>query len=418
MDIREIVGLSEEQRAQVLAACPPPDRYILQSSSNTMTEEQLQQFYKETKSKADAVQTIEDASPIDVTSPEFITFAERYTKDVINELMNNNSIGKEGQMAFVLGSPGAGKSSAIKTEKEKLGAWHADADEIKNKIHDELGVDINHPEIHKASGFVMKNYIIPALLANKINFIQEKIGDEVGKMVKYSEDYVSQGYEVSLSLVHCDYNVCRQRNCNRCLDSIKKGEAPRLVEDASIVEYGNSPMETYIYLMENMGHLFASGTAYCSDGPDKHTPPQVLESICYENGERIMNANTQEYISQGKELKQKAVILVTKSIMVELENLGRVDLSKEVYDAIKVYLTGNNNPNMSPQCRKLVSVINQKASQLLISILNPTKNVRGVGEKFNISKLEQAMLNEITEIMSSLNLSQELESVNDVSMEN
>jgi len=328
--------------------------------------------------------------------------------------MNNNSIGKEGQMAFVLGSPGAGKSSAIKTEKEKLGAWHADADEIKKKIHKELGVDINHPEIHKASGFVMKNYIIPALLSNKINFIQEKIGDEIGKMIKYSEEYVSQGYEVSLSLVHCDYNVCRQRNCNRCLESIAKGEAPRLVEDSAIVEYANSPMETYLYLMGNMGHLFASGTAYCSDGPDRHTPPQVLESICYENGERVMNTRIQDYIAQGKELKQKAIILVTKNIISQLESLGDASLYKEVYNAVSGYLAGNDSQSLSPQCSKLISLINEKSNQLLISILNPTKNVRGVGEKFDMSKLEQSMLSEITGVMTSFNLTQVLEASEEV----
>ena len=257
MGIKDIVQLNAEQREEILKSCPPPDRYILLSSSNTMTEEQLDQFYSDTRAKATAAQKNVDARPINFNSPEFIEFAKKYVEDTINMLMNDPSIGKDGQMAFVLGSPGAGKSSAIKTEKEKLGAWHADADKIKEKLSTDLGIDVNHPEMHKASGYIMKNFVIPALLQNKINFIQEKIGDEVGKMVTYTEDYISKGYEVSLTLVHCDYNVCRQRNCRRCLSSIADGEVPRLVEDEAIVGYANSPMETYMYLMENVGHLFA-----------------------------------------------------------------------------------------------------------------------------------------------------------------
>lgn len=395
MDIRSIEQLNDEQRRQTLQTVPPPDRYILLSSSNSMTNEQLTELYAQTKQKADNAQTNIDSTPIDTKSAEFIDFAKRYTTQVIDMLMNDPSIAKEGQMSFILGSPGAGKSSVIRTEKEKLGAWHANADEIKEAIHKELGIDINHPEIHKASGEIMKNYVIPALLENKINFLQEKIGDEIGKMIKYTESYIEQGFEVSVTLVHCDFNVCRQRNCNRCLDSIEKGEAPRLVEDNAICGYANSPMETYLYLMNNVGHLFARGSAYCSDGPDRHTPPQALESLSFEKGERVMNPWVQEYINQGQQLKYDAMKLSAKKVIEVLQQANKTELANEVYTAVKEFIETGIVSHSSDELNKCLSIINENANKLLISVLNPSKNVRSIGENFNIESIHEKMLAEI-----------------------
>lgn len=273
-----------------------------------------------------------------------------------------------------------------------MGAWHADADKIKEAIHDELGIDINHPQIHKASGEIMKNYVIPALLANKINFLQEKIGDEIGKMVKYAESYIEQGFEVSVSLVHCDYNVCRQRNCNRCLDSIENGDAPRLVEDEAICSYANSPMETYLYLMNNVGHLFARGSAYCSDGPDRHTPPQALESLSFEKGERVMNPWVQDYINQGQQLKKDAITLSAKMVIEMLQQANKTELANEVYIAVKEFIETGTVSHSSDELNKCLSIINENANKILISVLNPSKNVRSIGENFNMDSIRENML--------------------------
>lgn len=105
MDIRNIEQLNDEQRHQVLQTVPPPDRYILLSSSNLMTNEQLNQLYAQTKQKANDVQTNIDSTPIDTKSAEFVEFAKNYTARIINKLMNDPSIAKEGQMSFILGSP-------------------------------------------------------------------------------------------------------------------------------------------------------------------------------------------------------------------------------------------------------------------------------------------------------------------------
>lgn len=413
MDIHEIMQLSPEEKQEILKTCPPPDRYILMSSSNEKTAKELEELYSETKARADAAQEIREFGDIDLNSPEFQAFAQSYTATLIDEIMDNNAIAKDGEMVFVLGSPGAGKSSAIKTEKEKRGAHHADADKIKEAINEQLGIDINHPQIHKASGYVMKNFVIPALLANKINFIQEKIGDEIGKMVGYTEDYIKNGFQVSLTLVHCDYNVCRQRNCGRCQKSIDEGKAPRLVEDAAIVEYANSPMETYLYLMNNVGYLFASGMAYCSDGPDSHTPPQVLESLTYEKGERVITPEVEKYVEQGKSLKKDAIILVSKNIAEELNQKGMTDLAAELIGTVKDYLEGTVSEHVSPEIATLLNTINNEANNILVYVLNPSRNVRGVGEEFNIDKLRKAMLEESSKLADKQLVSPEIISVVD-----
>ena len=126
--------------------------------------------------------------------------------------MADEEILKDSQMVFVLGSPGAGKSSAIKTEKAKYGAYHADADKIKTDLSlplekGGLGLDVNHPQIHAASGYIMKNMLIPALISNKINFIQEKIGDEIGKMLKYTEDYNHNELMLNLHYILAFYSL-------------------------------------------------------------------------------------------------------------------------------------------------------------------------------------------------------------------
>ena len=398
LDIHDIIELSPEEKIEILKKCPPPDRYILMSSSNEKSDKELEALYVETKAKADAVQEVSEFSDIDLNSSEFTAFAQNYTDTLINNIMANNSIGKDGEMVFVLGSPGAGKSSAIKTEKEKRGAHHADADKVKEAINQQLGIDINHPQIHKASGYVMKNFVIPALIANKINFIQEKIGDEIGKMIGYSEDYINKGYQVSVTLVHCDYNVCRQRNCRRCQKSIDEGEPPRIVEDKSIVEYANRPMETYLYLMNNVGHLFASGMAYCSDVPNKDTPPQVLESLTYEKGERVITPEVEKYESQGKALKRDAIVIISKKIISELEQRGEMDLAVELTDTVKSYLEGSIPQSISSEVTTLLETINKESNRILSYVLNPSRNVRNIGEEFNVGKLRQLMLDEVVRL--------------------
>lgn len=390
MDDHDIVQLDQKSREELLKKVPPPDRYILLSSSNSKTEEQLQEQYKQTKEAATKAQPNIVAQPIDFKSPEFQEFAHRWVENKIQELMADEEILKDSQMVFVLGSPGAGKSSAIKTEKAKYGAFHADADKIKTDLSlplekGGLGLDVNHPQIHAASGYIMKNMLIPALISNKINFIQEKIGDEIGKMLKYTEDYKKQGYNVDLTLVHCDYNVCRQRNCSRCLGSIRDGEPPRLVEDDAIVNYGNSPAETYLYLMTNHGELYNNGTAYCSDGPDKDHPPQLLEGLQFEHGERVQDEFVQEYEEKGRDLKIKAIIVATKKTMEELDPTTAEQVKQEV----RAYLNGSTQESNFPE---IIGKINQRAEGALIKILNPVKNYRAAGQQFDMQGLEADLL--------------------------
>lgn len=182
------------------------------------------------------------------------------------------------EMHFVLGSAGAGKSSTIQDLKENRHAFHAEADDIKMQLAKSFGVDVNHPAMHKLSGTILKNVLIPQCVDLNINFILEKIGDEPHKIEALAKQYKERGYETNLSCIHVDVQECRIRNIMRSVGYMQEGKPPRMVEDEEVQKIGYNPLITYILLTQNSKDLFKTGECYINQNPQQINP-QILSSL-------------------------------------------------------------------------------------------------------------------------------------------
>ena len=230
------------------------------------------------------------------------------------------------EMYFVLGGPGAGKSSTISTLKNEMYAFHAEADEIKNQLALVFGIDVNAPIIHKLSGLVLKGILMPTCIDMKINFILEKIGDEPHKIERLAEQYIGKGYEVNLYCIHIDPTESRIRNIVRALEYMKKGDPPRMIDDSSVKNIGYNPLLTYIMMTQICGELFKSGECKVNQNPYSIDP----QTLCTLNHGTARNEEfINDYIKDAK-IHQDYII----------NTLFEKFLDK--------------NPNLSPECLELI----------------------------------------------------------------
>ncbi len=405
----------------------PPDCWIAASSSNSKTIEEIEQFYNETKVKAEN-RTKEILSSVDSkkeqefdhlakailshsnnTSPninkEFEEFAKNLVSRVVQEQLDNPAIGKDGSVSFVLGPPAAGKSTIIESIKQNEGAYHADQDWIKEQLAKHYNVNINHPLMHAMSGVVMKNYMIGALLENKINFIQEKIGDNPEKMEKLIDKYSKTASRINVSLVHADIKVCQVRNSNRCLKKIAKNEIPRLVEYEALEECGNKPLMTYLYLINNCAEKLDICKSYNSDlsaeSLGMRMPPQEMISLSLH---AHSNEELLEYFQQGQSINKEIKKQVTNLLMQQLKK-NDVDIN---------YL---KSQGLSKKDKEMLMKL---TNQLSTKIMSPAVTYRVPGMKFDekmVSKNCTQILNDEKYIEAINNMAHIIEQHTNVGVE-
>ena len=230
------------------------------------------------------------------------------------------------EMYFVLGGPGAGKSSTISTLKNEMYAFHAEADEIKNQLALVFGIDVNAPIIHKLSGLVLKGILIPTCIDMRINFILEKIGDEPHKIEHLARQYIEKGYETNLYCIHIDTAESRIRNIVRALEYMKKGDPPRMVEDSSAKNIGYNPLLTYIMMTQICGELFKSGECKVNQNPYSIDP----QTLCTLNHGTARNEEfINDYIKDAKIYQDYIINTLFEKFL-------------------------DKNPNLSPECLELI----------------------------------------------------------------
>lgn len=349
---------------------------LLQVVQVITSDEQLQQYYKDHKLKKDKKQPIpsdekvqsrlskEDAekykhldsyvssvmaenkdvfeflnSELHLSSQEF----EQKLSNFLNNYMIINldsarqlqidhktavDAGGTQEMYFVLGGPGAGKSSTISTLKNEMYAFHAEADEIKNQLALVFGIDVNAPIIHKLSGLVLKGILIPTCIDMRINFILEKIGDEPHKIEHLARQYIEKGYETNLYCIHIDTAESRIRNIVRALEYMKKGDPPRMVEDSSAKNMGYNPLLTYIMMTQICGELFKSGECKVNQNPYSIDP----QTLCTLNHGTARNEEfINDYIKDAKVYQDYIINALFERFLTK-------------------------NPDLSPECLRLIEV--------------------------------------------------------------
>lgn len=321
-DIKEIVSLITHDQEIVQYFIDHPAKKSTEKKQNPISldhviESQLNKQDQEKYSRLDeyAEKAINTESkkfqylnsvlnlPPDEFHAKLITFIKNYMitcldKARLTQLQTGVAadVGGTQEMFFVLGGPGAGKSSTIQNLKNNQHAFHAEADEIKMQLARSFGVDVNFSDMHTLSGCILKNVLIPQCLDLKINFILEKIGDEPHKIEALAQDYKSRGYETNLSCIHVDTQECRIRNIMRAVNYMKEGKPPRMVNDSEVQNIGYNPLITYIMLTQTSGHLFASGECQINQNPAE-IAPQVLVSL--DHGP-VGEFSREEYIARAQ----------------------------------------------------------------------------------------------------------------------
>lgn len=249
---------------------------------------------------------------------------DKLVKDIITTQMNNHvkkygEIEKNHQVAYVLGSAAAGKSTTIKSLRDTMNAFPADQDRLKADIAKALGIDINDPAMQKIAKLAMEK-LITFLKTSGYNYIHEKVGDEPHKMLKLFKESTEAGYEMQLHCVHTENNVCRVRNQNRCIGLINDGEPARIVPDNVVQEMGNRALSTYLFVMKNYGEYFTEGHCYCSDtstDPKIKREPQEMLSLAH--GSFVNEKRLQQYVQSGIETYRATFQSVKQKLMVQFK---------------------------------------------------------------------------------------------------
>lgn len=333
MDIKSKESYTPEEIDQLLDSVPPPDRLILLATTlkNKLSEEEISLRYKEIKAKISEDSERENRNIQPLLNDERKKTIKRYVASHIEKILNDPSIARDGHMSFVIGCPGAGKSSVIKTIRNKDGAAVVDADNIKQDFSDMFGVDVNHPDMHQVS-VTVANEIRTELLKHKVNLIIEKIGDEPNQIYNMANDYKDMGYTNRLYVIHVDKDVCRQRNIDRCVELQAKGKKPRLVSDDFIKKVSNNPLMTYILLTKEFPDLFEEGKAYTNQVNFGDYP---LELECLSKGKNI---NVEEYISESKELYELLLSQIKLAHLNLLKQAGdkfAEDMISEIFEELQ-----------------------------------------------------------------------------------
>lgn len=253
------------------------------------------------------------------------------------------------EMYFVLGGPGAGKSSTISTLKNEMYAFHAEADEIKNQLALVFGIDVNAPIIHKLSGLVLKGILMPTCIDMKINFILEKIGDEPHKIERLAQQYIGKGYEANLYCIHIDPTESRIRNIVRALEYMKKGDPPRMIDDSSVKNIGYNPLLTYIMMTQICGELFKSGECKVNQNPYSIDP----QTLCTLNHGTARNEEfINDYIKDAKIYQDYIINTLFEKFLDKNPNL-----SAECLELIEEYKSRvfDGNPYLSDELFEDVS---------------------------------------------------------------
>ena len=247
------------------------------------------------------------------------------------------------EMYFILGCPGAGKSSTISTLKNEMYAFHAEADEIKIQLALVFGIDVNAPIIYEIAGLVFKKILMPTCIDMKINFILEKIGDEPHKIERLAQQYIEKGYETNLYCIHIDPIESRIRNIVRTLEYLKNGDPPRMVEDFKVKKIGYNPILTYIMMTQTCGDLFESGECKVNQNPYS-IDPQTLCTLSH--GTARNEEFIKDYVQDAKIYQDYIINALFKKFLEKNPNL-----SPESLELIEEYKSKvlNGNPYLTDE---------------------------------------------------------------------
>ncbi|HHW41250.1 MAG TPA: hypothetical protein GXX19_08900 [Syntrophomonadaceae bacterium] len=199
-----------------------------------------------------------------INTPERQALRQR----IADELYGNGAAKKEGKVFLIMGLPASGKSSLADPIAEREGALVIDSDKVKEILPEYEGGKYAGA-VHKESGDIVENFIMPRALENKDNIVLPVVGKDLKKMRERIDLFKAAGYKVHL--VFTDLPV--EKAVERAIARWKS--TGRFVDPAYIVnEVGLLPRQNYDILKSEKG--VDSYEAYSTDVPQGESP-RLLE---------------------------------------------------------------------------------------------------------------------------------------------
>jgi|GEM_PF-4399092 len=346
---------SNEEKRELLSRVPYPDNLVLVNTMNqffvsslpisdemkegfeqhiksetTRTKQRIQEWQanEEARRKFDGIEY--GAFP---TAEQLEEFKKVTVANYVQSLLNNENVGRDGEITFVIGSPGAGKSTTTDHLSTNKQAFHAEADHFKKEIAEKFGCDINHKDMHNVSVQFIEAVMADAM-PYKLNIILEKIGDEPNQIYNMAKDFNAKGYKVDLNLVHVHEDFARQRNIDRPNISMDKGQIPRLVNDDFLKKVDDGPLFTYLHLCEECPEIFASCTAACNEIPFKEgCPPIPLNTLGVRSRKLLAVPSTRTADKISSEVSE----MCAQAMGCALEGIAKAESDKKISSISKKF---------------------------------------------------------------------------------
>lgn len=189
---------------------------------------------------------------------------KKYKESAINVLQQqliDFKITKNREIIFVLGLPGAGKSTIINKIKEiykEKEFYCVDSDIFKTGLRDlnnnQLTKPLQNPDlcgidvefIHKATA-EMAAIFLDYLTFNGYDVITPKIGDNITSLNNLINKFKDRNYKIYIHFVYCSINTSLSRNLLRFKKD--KKEERRLVPVKMIFDIGYKPLYNFLILL-------------------------------------------------------------------------------------------------------------------------------------------------------------------------
>jgi len=178
----------------------------------------------------------------------------------------SSGITKDKKAVFILGLPGAGKSSALKRISDYYGGIQflpIDSDEYKTGLVDDngnlltkplqdpklRGIDVEY--IHRCSTILAKA-VLEAVTNNFYNVALPKIGDNLNSLKKMMSDLTRRGYTIYIHFIFTTVETSLKRNLLRFRELARENPAGvRLVPPERIIEIGYSPLANFLQIVDD-----------------------------------------------------------------------------------------------------------------------------------------------------------------------
>lgn len=185
---------------------------------------------------------------------------------ILEEIRNNllkMAISKNKEIIYILGLPGAGKTTAIPQITKKYGNnkfYIVDPDVLKfgKQTKEEIisplvkkelkGLDAQ--AVHEASSRLSK-LVIEYIVEGNYNLVVPKVGEHLEELRKSIKKLNNRGYKVYLHFIFTTIKTALQRNLERFIKATEENKEIRILPGRYIYQLGYKPLFNFLELAKD-----------------------------------------------------------------------------------------------------------------------------------------------------------------------